>query len=67
MRTQTLMPSPILYKSTLCPPDAMKRRGSNVSSVHYADELSKLPSSVQDTDKVKGKGKGKSAGTRLLN
>nr|XP_015849435.2 C2 calcium-dependent domain-containing protein 6 isoform X3 [Peromyscus maniculatus bairdii] len=65
LRAPNLMPGPLPQKSSLSPPDAMRRRVSNVSSVHYADEQSKPP--PLDADKEKEKGKGKGTGTRLLN
>lgn len=65
LRAPNLMPGPLPQKSSLSPPDAMRRRASNVSSVHYADEQSKPP--PLDADKEKEKGKGKGTGTRLLN
>lgn len=65
LRAPNLMPGPLPQKSSLIPPDAMRRRASNVSSVHYADEQSKPP--PLDADKEKEKGKGKGTGTRLLN
>ncbi|OBS77898.1 hypothetical protein A6R68_19712, partial [Neotoma lepida] len=68
MKSQSLMPNPILQKSSLGPPEAMPRRGSNVSSVHYADEQGKaLSESDKDKEKAKEKDKGKGTGSRLLN
>lgn len=60
---QSLLPNPILQKTSLIPPGAQQSRASNISSVRYADEEGK-PLSEKDKDKDKGKGKG--AGTRLL-
>ncbi|XP_052605498.1 cation channel sperm-associated targeting subunit tau [Peromyscus californicus insignis] len=69
LRAPSLIPSPIPQKSSLSPADAMRRRASNVSSVHYANEQGKPPPLDEDKekDKGKGKGKGKGTGTRLLN
>lgn len=63
MGAQSLLPNPILQKTSLIPPVAQQSRASNISSVRYADEEGK-PLSEKDKDKDKGKGKG--AGTRLL-
>ncbi|XP_031223454.1 C2 calcium-dependent domain-containing protein 6 isoform X2 [Mastomys coucha] len=60
---QSLLPNPILQKTSLIPPGAQQSRASNISSVRYADEEGK-PLPEKDKDKDKGKGKG--AGTRLL-
>ncbi|XP_052048481.1 cation channel sperm-associated targeting subunit tau-like [Apodemus sylvaticus] len=62
---QSLLPNPILQKTSLNAPGALQSKASNVSSVRYADEEGK-PLTDQDKDKDKGKGKGKGTGTRLL-
>uniref|UniRef100_A0A8I6AN64 C2 calcium dependent domain containing 6 n=1 Tax=Rattus norvegicus TaxID=10116 RepID=A0A8I6AN64_RAT len=60
--TQSLLPNPIIQKSSLNPPGFLQSKTSNVSSVRYADEEGK-PLTEKDKDKEKGKG----TGTRLLN
>ncbi|XP_032757046.1 C2 calcium-dependent domain-containing protein 6 [Rattus rattus] len=59
---QSLLPNPIIQKSSLNPPGFLQSKSSNVSSVRYADEEGK-PLTEKDKDKEKGKG----TGTRLLN
>uniref|UniRef100_A0A8C2MFK8 C2 calcium dependent domain containing 6 n=1 Tax=Cricetulus griseus TaxID=10029 RepID=A0A8C2MFK8_CRIGR len=66
LRPQSLQPNPILQRRSLSPSDApMMRRGSNVSSVRYADEEGQTRSATEK-DK-EDKEKSKSTGTRLLN
>ncbi|XP_038171486.1 C2 calcium-dependent domain-containing protein 6 [Arvicola amphibius] len=65
------LPSSIPQKSALLPPDAAgQRRGSTVSSVHYADEQGKQLATDKEKDtekKGKSKGKSKNKGAGLLN
>lgn len=71
LRSPSPLPPSTLQRPSLTPPEGhLQGKASTASSVHYADEESKLPSGQdKDKDKEKGKskGKGKSPGNRLLN
>lgn len=67
---RSMLPSSIPQKGALLLPDAtpQQRRGSTVSSVHYAYEQAKQEASDKEKDKEKkGKSKSKNKGAGLLN
>ncbi|XP_050015112.1 cation channel sperm-associated targeting subunit tau-like [Alexandromys fortis] len=67
---RSMLPSSIPQKGALLLPDAtpQQRRGSTVSSVHYAYEQAKQEASDKEKDKEKkGKSKSKNKGAGLMN